>query len=536
MYKISDFTEFIESLNHDSVGVLIGNFDGVHAGHQKLIGNFIAKCRDLACEPVIITFTPHPKFYFNPGLTDFLITENSQKLECIKKIGVHTVFECEFNDSVQTLGTEEFFQKYLLLSPKLKMIYLGHDFKLGKGKKDGVSFAKKICIEKRIVLCQENSITVEEDVVSSSLIRSTIKTDIVRANKLLGRPFCVKGRVIRGKGIGKEEFVPTANIKWNNEIIQPQYGVYVGEALVDGVIKQAVLNFGLNPTTDSDCNVKLEVYFLFESLNVYGKEIEVKFLSFLRGEEKFDNFSNLKSAIEHDVINAKKYFREKSNIHLALIGKNISHSKSQLMYEDLLKQAVNYDLLDYESPDNLPSLLELKKRYLGVSITAPYKKHYLEMGTVINSKIPAINCIVFKEGSTELHNTDYLAALEILNGFQIDTETTVSVLGDGAMGQLMEKVCEELKLPFKTYSRKKKNLSNINRDLSNNKNNLIVNCISRDYIYNFPGELKGIFWDLNYSHPEQAEKIKKTKLEYIDGLELLYLQAKYALNNWNLDP
>ena len=374
-----------------------------------------------------------------------------------------------------------------------------------------------------------------QDIVSSSLIRDVIKSDIAKANKLIGRRFCVKGKVVHGKGIGKDEFVPTANIKWNDELIRPRFGVYVGEAIVDGVTKQAVLNFGLNPTTDSDFSIKLEVYFLFETLNVYDKEIEVKFIDFLRSEEKFKSFLELKKAIDFDVENAKNYFRKKSNIYLGLIGKNIGHSKSQLMYEDLLKCAVRYDLLDFDMPEKLPSLSQLRQKYLGVSITAPYKKHYLKMGSVVNPEISAINCIAFKDEITELHNTDYLAAYDILKDLKVDSKTSVSILGDGAMGQLIAKICEELKFPFTIYSRRLGNLNSVNGELIQNSKNLIVNCISRNLIYKFPKEVKGIFWDLNYSHEEQAVAIKKTGLEYIDGLELLYLQAKYALNIWNLD-
>jgi len=227
-------------------------------------------------------------------------------------------------------------------------------------------------------------------------------------------------------------------------------------------------------------------------------------------------------------------------IKLALIGKSIQHSKSQSMYERLLKTKISYDLLDYSRERDIPSLDSLFSKYEGISITSPYKPFFLDKINLSPgvSIVKAINCLAKNEKGYFGYNTDLLALEEIINNFYLKYKTIAFyILGSGVMARVVSHVCGKKSIPYKILSRKNykgfENLNLINKVNSEDKT-IIVNCCSRNYVFNGEIEKDFIFWDLNYSFKPHKDIFKSMECEYLDGLELLNLQAKYALDIWEI--
>lgn len=220
-------------------------------------------------------------------------------------------------------------------------------------------------------------------------------------------------------------------------------------------------------------------------------------------------------------------------IKLALIGKNISHSQSQKMYEKILQSKVDYSLLDYSSETEIPKVRELFDQYDGISITAPYKSHFLDEISIESEvlDLKAVNCLKSDEhGGFFGTNTDYLALKEILASY---LDRQIVLLGSGAMFRVCKKVLDSKGKTFQSYNRKANgDISDL--DFSKLHNAIIVNCCSRDYC--FQGKLSdsSLFYDLNYAHNFHSSFARKQNFHYIDGLELLELQARYALSYWNI--
>jgi shikimate dehydrogenase len=223
-------------------------------------------------------------------------------------------------------------------------------------------------------------------------------------------------------------------------------------------------------------------------------------------------------------------------INLALIGKDISHSKSAKIYEELLGESINYDLLDCPSENEIPSLNQLSKKYQGINITSPYKKFFFNDVEISNDvkSLGAINCISFESSGPIGTNTDYLALLKIIENF-IDMYPKVYFLifGDGVMSKITQNVLNKLGMKYEIISRKSfPSISQyqINQNLlSENDQVIIFNACSRDFIYS--GDLpSGVtFYDYNYDFLPHKEQFSAQECIYIDGIELLVKQATYAL-------
>ncbi|OUR93053.1 hypothetical protein A9Q84_21350 [Halobacteriovorax marinus] len=217
---------------------------------------------------------------------------------------------------------------------------------------------------------------------------------------------------------------------------------------------------------------------------------------------------------------------------LGLLGANISHSKSKKMYEELLKEKVNYTLFDYETADEIPSLGEFFSNIEGLSITAPYKKHFLNSVSMEAniSKLGAINCIKKRGDKFYATNTDFLAVKNLIQKSFFDFN--IIILGDGSMARITKVILSEFGLDYQQYSRKvdgdisKLDLSGIQ------KKSVIINTCARAFIFSGQLPLKCTFWDYNYAHEAHEQYFLSNDQHYLDGLSLLKLQAKFALDFW----
>ena len=225
-------------------------------------------------------------------------------------------------------------------------------------------------------------------------------------------------------------------------------------------------------------------------------------------------------------------------ITLGLLGKNLAHSKSKAIYEKILKQRVNYILFDFEKEDDIPPLDDLFKGLQGLSVTSPYKEHFFScvQKDKVSQELGAINCIKKINNKYLATITDYYAVKEIFCSLKtINSISKTIILGDGVMSRISQCVIKQSKTPFQVFSRKRtKNFYKL--DLKNllGQKILIINTCSREYAYTGPLNTKSIFWDYNYNFDKHDHIKLSSKQTYLDGLGLLYTQAKYAVNFWNL--
>jgi len=227
---------------------------------------------------------------------------------------------------------------------------------------------------------------------------------------------------------------------------------------------------------------------------------------------------------------------------LGLLGRNISHSKSQEVYQKLLSREIDYTLFDFNTEDEIPSLQSFFRNVEGLSITAPYKRHFLdhvEINTEIK-KLDAINCIRKTDTGYEATNTDYLALEEILKGYLKENEKlNVLLLGDGAMAKVLTVLFSKLNIDYKQFSRKLtsdfQKIELTKKHFNNPVKVIVMNACSRNYLFNGEIDSDIEFYDLNYSSIEQENFFINRENKYIDGIELLEGQARHALKFWDID-
>jgi riboflavin kinase/FMN adenylyltransferase len=295
----------------------IGNFDGVHLGHQKIIRLAVEKARARRGECVAMTFRPHPLAYLRPHSELKLITTYAEKLDLLAALGVDVIIEQPFTPEFAELSAQEFFQKIILDQVKPEAIVIGYDFGFGKNREGNVktlqAFSHPAGIEFNEVTQQQTA----GEVISSSRIREhLLRGDVDKAKLLLGREFSYRGTVSRGAGRGKNLGFPTANIRvadFQDKLVLP-YGVYVTHAVIDGVELPSVTNVGVRPTFDvaSEFPAWIECHVLGFgdrpelAQGFYGKTLEVRFVQRLREERRFANVEQLKEAVLQDIRRARQ--------------------------------------------------------------------------------------------------------------------------------------------------------------------------------------------------------------------------------------
>jgi shikimate dehydrogenase len=225
--------------------------------------------------------------------------------------------------------------------------------------------------------------------------------------------------------------------------------------------------------------------------------------------------------------------------HLALIGKDINHSQSPKVYKDLLKNNVEYALLDFAKDSEILSLESLFEQFDGISITSPYKKHFLDEVHLNDSvrKLNAINCIRKINNMYEGTNTDYIAVGIILKNYlNRFPNLVVVILGAGSMSSITQVLLDNLKIRYSIKSRKgTEDFNSLNLKADKNSQLLVINSCSREYCFNGEVDKNALFWDFNYSLAHHQKLLPSLTKEYVDGQELLFLQAREALSFWGIN-
>jgi len=280
----------------------IGNFDGVHLGHQELLKKAYIFSRKINKKFGIFTFDPLPKDFFNR--TDNKILNINDKIDIVKKFRADFFIKQNFNRNFSKISHDNFAKIILLKKLAVHSIFVGKDFKFGFKRKGNIFFLKKLSENNNFKIFIINFKKFNNYKISSSKIRSLIQAGKVNlAHKIMGRPWSISGKVIQGKKYGRRIGFPTANIKIFNQI-KPLFGVYSVKIVFNKKTYKGIANFGVRPTFGSSSPV-LEVNVFGKNHNFYNKNIKVLFIDFIRKEKKFKNSSMLVRQIKKDIKVAK---------------------------------------------------------------------------------------------------------------------------------------------------------------------------------------------------------------------------------------
>ncbi len=286
--------------------VTIGNFDGVHFGHQRLFDVVEQRAYHSRGTSIAITFTPHPLQVLRPGGIK-LISTCEQKIELIAMSGIDVLIIIPFNREFAATPAVRFVDEILIQRIGVKQLFVGYDYAFGKGRTGDISFLRQQGEEKGFSVTVIDPYYEDGVLISSTKVRELVAAGrMAETKKLLGRHYQIRGEVQRGKQRGGKEIgFPTANLHIDEEDLIPKYGVYVCQVICDGKCYGGVINIGFNPTF-SEKKLIAETHIFDFNQDIYGKPIKVNLLQFLRDEKKFAGIQDLASQIARDVIQAKE--------------------------------------------------------------------------------------------------------------------------------------------------------------------------------------------------------------------------------------
>lgn len=295
----------------------VGIFDGVHQGHQKIIELVLNKAKQNKSESVLITFEPHPRLFFDPtGSQNLkLLTDIEERIHYFESLGIDNLLVVPFDTHTANLSSEEFIQQIVKDTVGTRTLLLGYDHKFGKNREGSFEYLKENQFKFGIQVFEISQFDIDDAAVSSTRIRNyLLDGNCVDANKLLGRNYSIHGTVIEGKKLGRTINVPTANISVANAYkLIPQMGVYAVYVLHENVKFGGMLNIGFNPTVSTNHHLKIEVHIFDFNKDIYGQDIQIEFVSRLRGEIKFNSVDELKLQLQKDATSAKEHLLK--NVH-----------------------------------------------------------------------------------------------------------------------------------------------------------------------------------------------------------------------------
>jgi riboflavin kinase/FMN adenylyltransferase len=285
--------------------ITLGNFDGVHLGHQRIFEKVKDEAKKINGEAIVITFEPHPLKILSPKHYPPLLTPFKKKILLIEKAGIDKVLCIEFSLAFAEISPSEFVRDILVKKINVKKIVVGYNYHFGKGKSGNVETLKNICQLFNIEVEVMDALTIDHTIVSSSKIRELIQEgEVEKASRLLGRDYPIIGRVVAGARRGYVLGFPTANLEISEEIY-PKTGVYAVEVIWKDQPFKGLANVGYNPTFNTK-TFSLEVYILNFDHEIYGDEIQVNFKKRIRDEIRFDSPSHLIDQIRKDIQWANK--------------------------------------------------------------------------------------------------------------------------------------------------------------------------------------------------------------------------------------
>ena len=302
LYKNFDISNY-----HKESIILIGNFDGVHLGHQKLFRLAKKYKKKFRLSIGVVTFEPMPKMYFDKKFKNFRISNIDQKKKILKSLGVDFIVIKKFDKKFSKIKSDFFIKNILSKKLKPKYIFVSNNFKFGNKREGNVKQLIKNEKKYNYKIIKPQPLILNKKIISSSYIRTLLeKSNLKKANKLLDRYWSIEGIVKKGRQEGKKIGFPTCNIDINDYIIAKP-GVYAVKIHQKDTKKplKGIANLGYRPTFNQK-KILLEVHIFNFSGNLYNKYLSVEFIKFIRKEKKFSNVINLKKQIKNDLKTAKK--------------------------------------------------------------------------------------------------------------------------------------------------------------------------------------------------------------------------------------
>ena len=288
------------------VALTIGNFDGVHRGHQAMLARLREAAEDLGLPPAVLTFDPHPREFFAPASAPPRLSSVRNKLERFREAGVERVHVARFDGRLAALSPLDFIEQILVRRLGVRWVLVGDDFRFGRARAGDLgslrAAARTFSVEAM------RTITVDGERVSSSAVRAALaRGDLERAARLMGRSYAIGGHVAHGRRLGRSLGFPTANISLRHSpALQGIFAVRVHG--VGGSARTGVASIGVRPTVSARSTPLLEVFIFDFDASIYGKRIEIEFMHKLRDEERYPDLQTLAQQIRVDVEHARDYF------------------------------------------------------------------------------------------------------------------------------------------------------------------------------------------------------------------------------------
>lgn len=305
MKYIKDTVDF--NIEENTV-LSLGKFDGVHRGHDLLLENLFQKKKE-GLSAAIFTFNIPPRQNVEHAM-QHVLTTNEEKMHLLEQLGVDYLIECPFTREIMCMEAQDFVRK-IVRELHVKCFVVGDDFHFGHNRCGDYHMLRDMAEELGYEVIVVKKIKEDERDISSTFVREEVELGhIEKANHLLGYPYFVCGKVEHGKEIGRTIGIPTINLLPPKEKLLPPFGVYVSKVLIDGKEYHGVTNVGRKPTIAGENPVGVETHILDVAQDLYGKEVKVEFLKFVRPEQKFDSVDSLKNQMQQDVATAKRYFQK----------------------------------------------------------------------------------------------------------------------------------------------------------------------------------------------------------------------------------
>ena len=288
----------------------IGNFDGVHLGHRALLARLTAAAAKAGLPAAVLTFEPHLREFFAPQSAPPRLSTLREKLELLADDGVELTYVCHFNARFAGLSAEVFIERVLVGALRVRHLIVGDDFRFGTRRSGDFALLREAGDRLGFQVEAMDSVTLEGERASSSAVRDALQDGrLEHAARLLGRPYSIDGRVVRGDQIGRQLGFATANIRIKHER-PPLQGVFAVEVKgLPGGPHRGAANLGYRPTANQVARPLLEVHLFDFAADIYGAHLNVRFLHKLRDEMKFPDFDALKAQIANDVKAAQAYFQ-----------------------------------------------------------------------------------------------------------------------------------------------------------------------------------------------------------------------------------
>jgi len=287
--------------------ITIGSFDGVHLGHQKIIGNLVEGAKRTDAPSIVITFFPHPTAYIKNIIDPYYLTSPEEKDRILSKLGVNSILTVHFNHSISRLSPRDFIST-LHRQLEFSCLLVGYDFRLGADREGNLKRLEYLGNKMGFCVRAIAPLNQQSEPISSSIVRAALKKgDLNTANTVLGYQYSIEGTVVHGDGRGKHIGIPTANLSvWKNKLL-PAEGVYAAFALINKSRFPAVVSIGFRPTFHEISKQQtIEAHILNFSDQIYGMQIKLQFISRLRQEKKFGTVNELMEQIRKDISNAEE--------------------------------------------------------------------------------------------------------------------------------------------------------------------------------------------------------------------------------------